>query len=111
MGHQTWPELDSNHNMELLIKCNNSKVANIQVAKWYFDTLTEDQAFDLCCHDQNMQDKWLSYDVIEKKFTKIDHFEATLALTFDVPTNTMSPEEKKKWKQEKKRGRETSKGG
>jgi len=100
--HQTWPELDSNHNMELLIKCNNSKVANIQVAKWYFDTLTEDQAFDLCCHDQNMQDKWLSYNVIEKKFTKIDNFEATLALTFDVPSNTKSPEEKKKWKQEKK---------
>ena len=29
--HQTWPELESNHNMDLLIKCNNSKVANIQV--------------------------------------------------------------------------------
>jgi len=101
--HQTWPELESNHNMDLLIKCNNSKVANIQVAKWYFDTLTEDQAFDLCCHDQNMQDKWLSYNVIEKKFTKIENFEATLALTFDIPTNnSMTPEEKKKWKQQKK---------
>ena len=41
--------------------------------------------------------------MIEKKFTKIENFEATLALTFDIPTNnSMTPEEKKKWKQQKK---------
>ena len=103
--HQNWPSLDPNFNLELNVKCNNKKVAKIQVAKWYFDTLTQDQAFDLCCHEQKMQDEWLHYDVADTKFNKINDFEATLELIFDVPEDQkpkLSEDEKNKLKQERK---------
>ena len=103
--HQNWPSLDPNFNMELNVRCNRKKAGKINVAKWYFDTMTEDQAFDLCCCEQMIQDDWLQYDVVNKKFNKIDDFEATLELTFDVPQDQkpkLSDDEKKKLKQEQK---------
>ena len=103
--HQNWPSLDPNFNMELNVRCNRKKAGKINVAKWYFDTMTEDQAFDLCCCEQMIQDEWLQYDVVNKKFNKIDDFEATLELTFDVPEDQkpkLSDDEKKKLKQEQK---------
>ena len=103
--HQDWPSLDPNFNMELNVRCNRKKAGKINVAKWYFDTMTEDQAFDLCCCEQMIQDEWLQYDVVNKKFNKIDDFEATLELTFDVPEDQkpkLSDDEKKKLKQEQK---------
>ena len=102
--HQQWPQLDQNFNLELFVKCNNQKTARIQIAKWYFDTLTQEQAFDLCCHEQSLQNKWLKYDILDQKFTKTSDFDATLELTFDVPKaeSNMSPEEFQKQKQAKK---------
>ena len=102
--HQQWPQLDQNFNLELNIRCNNQKSGKIQVAKWYFDTMTEEQAFDLCCHEPKLQDKWLKYDIVEKKFSKVEDFDATLDLTFDVQNaeSTLTPEEKHKLKLERK---------
>ena len=103
--HQNWPSLDPNFNLELNVRCNRKKAGKINVAKWYFDTMTQDQAFDLCCCEQMIQDEWLQYDVVDKKFNKVDDFEATLELTFDVPKDQkpkLSDDEKKKLKQEQK---------
>ena len=92
--------------MTLYVKCNERKAGMIQVAKWYFDSLTLDQAFDLCCHEEKIQDKWLQYEVVDKKLDKVDDFEATLELTFHIPESTSkhqnTPEEFERLKKEKK---------
>ena len=80
---------------------NKKEVVKIPVAKWYFDTLTEEQAFDLACHDNSIQDNVLPHDVNTKNFSKIDGFEAVLELFFhktDKSKKTMSPEEFEKKK-------------
>ena len=104
--HQSWPVMDPNYNMTLYVKCNERKAGMIQVAKWYFDSLTLDQAFDLCCHEEKIQDKWLQYEVVDKKLDKVDDFEATLELTFHIPESTSkhqnTPEEFERLKKEKK---------
>merc|ERR1719318_1182551 len=99
--HQTWPQLDQTSNLELKVMANKKEVARIPVAKWYFDTLTEEQAFALACHDNTIQDNVLPHDIKTKNFSKIDGFEAVLELFFDRPEKpkaTMSPEEFEKKK-------------
>lgn len=99
--HQTWPQLDQSTNLELKVMANKKEVARIPVAKWYFDTLTEEQAFDLACHDNSIQDNVLPHDINTKNFSKVDGFEAVLELFFNRPEKskeTMSPEEFEKKK-------------
>merc|ERR1712106_761251 len=73
--HQTWPQLDQTTNLELKVLANNKALAKISVAKWYFDTLTEDQAFDLACHENTIQDNVLPYHINSKTFSKAEEFE------------------------------------
>ena len=82
--HQEWPQVDQTFNMDLKITANGHKAGKIPIVKWYFDTLTKEQAFDLACHEQNIQDHWLMHDVLDLKFNKIDSFEAELDITFEV---------------------------
>ena len=37
------------------VVCNKRKEAELQVAKWMFDSLSLEQAFDLACHNNNVQ--------------------------------------------------------
>ena len=112
--HQSFPELDPNFNLDLNVKCNNKTVAKLQVAKWYFDSLTEDQAFDLCCHEQNIQNEWLKYELVEKSFSKTEDFAALLELSFEVPCNNneddkLSPEDFERQKRERKEAKRQEK--
>ena len=115
--HQPWPQVDSTFNMELRILANSHKAGRIQIAKWYFDTLTQEQAFDLACHERKIQDNWLMHEVLDVKFRKIEGFEAELEITFDVKKeegkedreNKLSPEEFEKLKLEKKEARKREK--
>jgi len=94
--HQPWPQLDPVTNMELKVIGNKKELVKIPVVKWYFDALTEDQAFDLACHENKIQDQVLPFNISSRVFNKIDNFEATLELYFtgteDAKT-TLSPEE------------------
>ena len=115
--HQAWPQVDPTFNMELRILANSYKAGRIQIAKWYFDTLTQEQAFDLACHEKKIQDNWLMHEVLDIKFRKIEGFEAELEITFDVKKpegeeereDKLSSEELEKRKLEKKEARKREK--
>jgi len=101
--HQSWPQLDITTNLELKVVGNKRELVKIPVVKWYFDTLTEDQAFDLACHENIIQDQVLPHDIDSKIFSKIDGFEAVLELNYTGPVTVhpeklLSPEEFKKKK-------------
>merc|ERR1712059_84444 len=57
-------------------------VPNRMRVKCDFDSLTEEQAFDLACHDNNVQDKVLPHDIVKKTFEKREDFEAVLEIEF-----------------------------
>merc|ERR1712059_133549 len=80
--HQSWPELEPTTNLDLKVMANKKEVARLPVVKWYFDSLTEEQAFDLACHDNNVQDKVLPHDIVKKTFEKREDFEAVLEIEF-----------------------------
>ena len=115
--HQEWPQVDQTFNMELKILANNHKVGKIPIVKWYFDTLTQEQAFDLACHDKKMQDHWLMHDVLGMTFRKVEGFDAELEITFDVKSlekeeeseDKLSKEEKEKRRLEKNEARKREK--
>ena len=115
--HQPWPQVDPTFNLELRVLANSHKAGKIQIAKWYFDSLTQEQAFDLACHEKKIQDNWLMHEVLDIKFRKIEGFEAELEITFDVKNpqereeseDKLSIEEREKRKLEKKEARKREK--
>ena len=104
--HQKWPELYQTDNMELRILANNKQVSKIPIVKWYFDTLTEEQAFDLACHDSKVQDKVLPFNIAKKTFSKQEDFEAVLNIDYlyeaPVERGEVSEEEYQRRKLERK---------
>ena len=103
---QDWPALDPTTSLELRVVANNKEVARLNVAKWYFDTLTEEQAFDLACCEPKVQKRVLPHDMTDKALTKLEDFEAVLEINYvtdeDKAASKESPEEKAQRKQEYK---------
>jgi len=84
----------------------------MEVAKWYFDTLTEQQAFDLACCEPNVQEKVLPHNLKEQSLTKYEAFEAVLEISFETEeekAQKMSPEEHAKWAKEMKAAKKLEK--
>ena len=109
---QDWPSLDLNTNLELKVVANGKEVAKMEVAKWYFDTLTEEQAFDLACCEPNVQEKVLPHNLKEQSLTKYDAFEAVLEIIYETEVEKalkMSPEEHARWVKEKKEAKKLEK--
>ena len=103
---QQWPECDPTAHMELKVMGNRSELARIPVVKWHFDTLTQEQAFDLACHDNKVQTRALPFDIEQQTFSKIEGFEAVLELTYMVPEEVkikLSADEKAELKLAKQR--------
>merc|ERR1712032_1359194 len=98
---QEWPSLDLNTNLELM-----------EVAKWYFDTLTEQQAFDLACCEPNVQEKVLPHNLKEQSLTKYEAFVAVLEIIFETEeekAQKISPEEHAQWAKEMKAAKKLEK--
>ena len=97
------------YNLPLTIFANKKEVAQINVAKWRFDTLTEEDAFDLACHEDVVQRDVLPHEIMRKTFEKFDSYKAFLYITHSRPEMKLSPEEFEKWrliqKEEKKRAK------
>ena len=109
---QEWPSLDLNTNLELRVVANGREIAKMDVAKWYFDTLTEDQAFDLACCEPNVQEKVLPHNLKEQSLTKYEAFEAVLEISYETEEEKalkMSPEEHAKWTKERKEAKKLEK--
>ena len=109
---QEWPSLDLNTNLDLKVVANGKEVAKMEVAKWYFDTLTEQQAFDLACCEPNVQEKVLPHNLKEQSLTKYEAFEAVLEISFETEeekAQKMSPEEHAKWAKEMKAAKKLEK--
>jgi len=109
---QQWPSLDLNTNLELKVVANGKEVAKLDVAKWYFDIMTEQQAFDLACCEPNVQDKVLPHDLKSQSLTKFDAFEAILEINYETEEEkilTRSPEEHAKWVKEMKEAKKLEK--
>ena len=94
--HQPWPELDSNYNLKLLVTKNNEPLSEIPIAVWKFNDLVAQDALDLACCDNKVQDEILVKD-FNHTFTKIKDYEATLNFVVEV-----SHEEIKRKRQEEK---------
>ena len=86
---------------------NSKEIANIPVARWRLDTLTEEDAFDLACHDSNVQEKVLPYQFKRQQFVKHDSYEAVLTLAFHNPDEDYK--KSMKMKKEKKKERAVKK--
>jgi len=102
---QNWPEIDPTFNIPVWIQGNGVELSTLSVAKWRFESLTVDDAFDLACHDSQVQEKALPHDIVDKEFTKNEDYSATLNIVFkrDEQLNTeLSREELKKKRKEEK---------
>ena len=76
------------------------------MAKWCFDSLTEEQAFDLASCDPAVQERVLPRQILGKKLDKLEDFEAVLEISCasDHQKNVteMSKEEHQQRKKEAK---------
>jgi len=82
---QKWPELDPTFNLPIKVVCNKRKEAELQVAKWMFDSLSLEQAFDLACHNNNVQDNVLPNEILDKSLQIHEDFEAVLTINYKAP--------------------------
>lgn len=107
--------------MDLVVRANGQKVAVLEVAKWYFDTLTVDQvtstiyaistststlsvqAFQLACGETAVQERVLHLDIDQKSLVIHEDYEAHLEITYTSNEDwakSQSPEEYQKYKAE-----------
>jgi len=107
--HQAWPQLDQTFNLELKVVANKKELAKIPVVKWYFDSLTEEQAFDLSCHDNQIQEQVLPFDISARNFNKVDGFEAVLELFYVKPEGAKKMLSEEEFLKKKKAEKETKK--
>ncbi len=91
------------------------ELARIPVAKWRFDLLTAEDAFDLACHVPEVQTHVLPHVMRGQHFTKHEAFEATLELDYEVVPEALpkrpqlSAEELKLQRQQEKEARRQEK--
>jgi hypothetical protein len=100
-------QVDPTYNLEMKILGKGRELARIPIARWKFDQLTEEEAFDLACHVPEVQSRVLPHTIHSKLFTKHEAFEATLDIDYELGTETkveelLSPEEFKKKREEEK---------
>ena len=82
------------------------------MAKWCFDSLTEEQAFDLASCDPAVQEKVLPRQIVAKKLNKFEDFEAVLEISCvsdQKNVTDMSKEEHQQWKKEAKEAKQLEK--
>jgi len=84
---QTWPEVDPTYNMPIKVVGNNKVMAEMQMVKWRFDELTLDQAFDLACHENTVQESILPYDILDKSLEIQEGYAAILNIQYKEPEN------------------------
>ena len=105
--HQPWPKLDENYNLKLQILINHENLCEIPIALWKFKDLEQQEAFDIACCDNKVQEEILMKEFKQGQFIKIDKYEAILNFTVVVPK--LSPEEKERKKQEEKEAKRLKK--
>ena len=99
---QRLPVLDPGYNLNVVVRRNDRDLVEIPVAKWKFDTLTEDDAFDLACHENVVQRDVLPHD-FDKRFFMFKEYEAYLDFKVQGVDSQIDPEERKRLKAEEKR--------
>ena len=100
--------MDPTYNLPLKIVANGKEIVTVSVAKWRLDTLTEEFAFDLACHESVVQEVVLPHEFERQKFVKQDSYEAVLTLTFNNPNQDYRKSMKME-KEQKKKDREAKK--
>ena len=99
--HQPWPTLDHNYNLKLKVIRNGKDLTSIPVATWKFNDLTEEDAFNIACCTNEVQDTILpQQESMSYKFEHHKNYEATLS--FYVKDPELTPEEKMREKEAKK---------
>jgi len=100
--HQTWPELDDNYNLKLNIKANGEIISEIPIAVWKFRSLEAEEAFNIACCDEKVQNSILSKD-FQHEFSKVCDLESEINFKFyDDSKAAVTKESRKKDKEDKK---------
>ena len=77
--HQAWPKLDHNYNLKLNVLKNGKELTTIPVAAWRFDELNEEDAFNLACCVDVVQETILPYqESMKYKFRTQPNYELSL---------------------------------
>ena len=104
--HQTWPELDSNYNLKIVINRNGKSISEVPIALWKFKTLEAEEAYNIAYCDEKVQELVLSSE-FQQKFSKLEDFEAVI--DFSVKEAPLSAEEKQRLKDEAKEAKKLKK--
>ena len=104
--HQTWPELDSNYNLKIVINRNGKSISEVPIALWKFKTLEAEEAYNIAYCDEKVQELVLSSE-FQQKFCKLEDFEAVI--DFSVKEAPLSAEEKQRLKDEAKEAKKLKK--
>eukprot|EP00088_Acartia_fossae_P007821 TRINITY_DN13667_c0_g1_i5.p1 TRINITY_DN13667_c0_g1~~TRINITY_DN13667_c0_g1_i5.p1 ORF type:complete len:354 (-),score=82.50 TRINITY_DN13667_c0_g1_i5:76-1023(-) len=106
---QDWPQLDPTSNLPLKLRANGKDMGTLDIAKWKFDDLTEDAAFDLACHHPSIQEEVLPHEIIKKDFSFVEDFEASLTLIYRQDKEIFDREAMLKKKAEAKEAKKAAK--
>ena len=110
--HQPWPTLDDNYNLKLKVIRNGKELTTIPIAKWKFNELNEEDAFNIACCVNEVQDTVLPHqESMTYKFELQQNYEGILSFYIKEPELTAEEklrlkETKKEEKLAKKRARE-----
>ena len=99
--HQPWPSLDPNYNLKLKVMKNGKDLTSIPIATWKFNDLNEEEAFNIACCINEVQETVLPHqDTMTYKFKHHQHYEATINFLIKEPK--LTAEEKLRQKEIKK---------
>lgn len=82
-----WFQVDPTHNLDLKVLGRGQELARVPVARWRFDQLTAEDAFDLACHVPAVQDHVLPHLIRGKSFTKHEAFEVQWIKMHTMPSS------------------------
>ena len=106
--HQSWPKLDQNYNLKLHILRNGKELDTIPIAAWRFNDLTKDDALNIACCVDVVQENILPHqDSMKYNFTLQPDYEASI--DFRIKEAPMTDEEKTRIKAAKKEEKQAKK--
>ena len=106
--HQSWPKLDQNYNLKLHILRNGKELDTIPIAVWRFNDLTRDDALNIACCVDVVQENILPHqESMKYNFTLQPDYEASI--DFRIKEAPMTDEEKNRIKAAKKEEKQAKK--
>lgn len=81
--HQKWPELDENYNLKFNIKLNGELLKELPMAVWKVRCLDAEEAFNIACCDEKVQEVILPKH-FEYKFSKEEDLQANLSFKVEL---------------------------